>query len=234
MDKQILDLVVAHKWVALAALVIGALVRLLRDDNRFPLTLPPKWKAAKPWIAIGLGLLAGVLDGVAGGATWTESIVSGIVAGLLPIVGHQVGIEWLRDGKELFAPSGGKPPTVPPLPLLTLGLVCLSLGCAGTFEEARLAGIQRGKVLAAAPDVQRCRELDDARIRAGAMAKGAAVVAGVSGAGAGVVGVVDGEPVPRAVIIGAGGVAVAAGAVAAYELVAAEGYGAAWVRECTP
>lgn len=117
-------------------------------------------------------------------------------------------------------------------------LALLPLACGGTFEEARIAGLQTAppKVKAAAersPDLETyCRALDDKRIGAGAAAKGAAVVAGVSGSGAGVVAAVDEPGVPRGVVIGAGVVAVGAAAVGAYELVKAEGYGAAWARDC--
>jgi len=123
--------------------------------------------------------------------------------------------------------------------LLGSSLVVGSVGCAGSFEEARFVGLKTApaiaKTAAAArsPDLDAyCRELDDRRIRAGALAKGAGVVAGVGGAGAGIAeALVD---APRGVAIAAAGVGVAAGAVAAYEVVTAEGLGEAWARSCTP
>ena len=138
--------------------------------------------------------------------------------------------------------SGKKPPSVPPLPLLCLALplavMLVPLGCAGSFEEARVVGLKtapKAKAAAAdrSPDLEQyCRELDDRRIRAGAIAKGAGVVAGVAGAGAGISeALVD---APKGVALGAAGLGVAAGAAAAYEVVTAEGLGAAWARSCTP
>ena len=135
--------------------------------------------------------------------------------------------------------SGSKPPNVPPLPLLCLALALVSLGCAGSFEEARLVGLKTAPPMAKAaaadrsPDLEQyCRELDERRIRAGAIAKGAGVVAGVAGAGAGISeALVD---APKGVALGAAGLGVAAGAAAAYEVVTAEGLGAAWARSCTP
>jgi len=125
--------------------------------------------------------------------------------------------------------------------VLVLGLVGISSleACGGSFEEARLVGLKTAAPMAKAaaadrsPDLEQyCRELDDRRIRAGAIAKGAGVVAGVAGAGAGISeALVD---APKGVALGAAGLGVAAGAAAAYEVVTAEGLGAAWARSCTP
>lgn len=120
--------------------------------------------------------------------------------------------------------------------LLCLGvaLVGTQVGCAGSFEEARFVGLKTSPKAAQAsrsPDMDTyCRALDDRRIRAGALAKGAGVVAGVAGAGAGFVGAL--EDAPRGVALGAAGLGVAAGAVAAYEVVTAEGLGSSWARDC--
>jgi len=113
----------------------------------------------------------------------------------------------------------------------------LAAGCAGTFEEARLAGI---KARDAAPptgsakvrDDARCKELDDARVSAGANAKGLAAVAGVSGAGGGVSEAVIGAP--RWVGITAAVVSILAGAGAVHQFFTAEGKSSSWVRECSP
>lgn len=108
-------------------------------------------------------------------------------------------------------------------------------GCAGTFEEARLAGI---KARDAAPptgsakvrDDARCKELDDGRVSAGANAKGLAAVAGVAGAGGGVSEAVIGSP--RWVAITAAVVSVLAGAGAVHQFFTAEGKSSSWVRDC--
>lgn len=143
MDKQIVDLVVGHKWVALAAILIGLLVRLLKDDtSTIPVVVPAKWR---PWLALGLGLVAGALDRVATGTPWGEALIAGAIAGLLPVVGHQYLIESLRGGQELGgvkpeAPppqssgGNGNSPRVPPMPLLMLCLAFL-LALTGCPKE---------------------------------------------------------------------------------------------------
>lgn len=123
--------------------------------------------------------------------------------------------------------------------LCLLCLLCaLTLGCAGTFEEARLAGIKARKEAPATAgsgalrDDARCKALDDARISAGANAKGLGVIAGVAGAGGGVSEAVFGAP--KWVGISAAVVALLAGAGATHQLFIAEGKGAEWARECAP
>lgn len=108
MQADVIALVSAHKWVALCALLIGFIVRLLKSDTTLPVTVPAKWR---PWIAMGLGLVGGILEHVANGTAWGEAVTAGLLAGALPILGHQLGIESLRDGKELpvlVKPDGAK------------------------------------------------------------------------------------------------------------------------------
>lgn len=58
-----------------------------------------------------------------------------------------------------------------------------SVGCAGSFEETRMAGVKTRaadpKIAAATP--QRCESLSDAARLEGALAKGGAVLTGASG-----------------------------------------------------
>lgn len=142
-------------------------------------------------------------------------------------------------GSMLARTTGGAAEGAAKAALLFLGvsLAGSQLGCAGSFEEARLVGLKTspkavvGQARPAELDAY-CRDLDRGRIAAGAWAKGAAVLSGVSGTGAGVVASVDERGVPRAVVVGAGVVALAAAALGAHQLVTAEGLGAAWARDC--
>ncbi len=93
---------------ALVAIVIHVLVRASKDP-RAPLTLrlPPAWR---PVLALALGLAAGVVDALARGATWQEALVSvgaGLLSGGGAIVGHELGIESARGGREIGAPKEG-------------------------------------------------------------------------------------------------------------------------------
>lgn len=121
--SQLGELVGQHKWVAVAAIVIGLLVRVVKSDIKIPINIPP---AARPWLALGLGLLSGVLEKAATGRTWTSAIVDGVVSAVIAMVAHDAVIGGLRGGKEIpvpglmipgAAPGPAKPVTVPPAPL---------------------------------------------------------------------------------------------------------------------
>jgi hypothetical protein len=155
--NSILD---THKPLVLVALVVGALVRMLKDDHRFPITLS---KRARPWVALLLGLVLGAVQQRLAGATWLDAVCSGLLAGALPILGHQLGIESILGGKELPFPGtkkrtaksddDDKPPTSPNgmsplLVVLLLGSASTPLvlgACPGTAKTPR--DVARGSVL---------------------------------------------------------------------------------------
>jgi hypothetical protein len=113
---QLLALAKAHSWVALAALVIGLLVRLVRDDSTvawFPITIPSRWR---PLIALGLGIVSGILNALVAKVDWPAAIVGGVVSAVTAMGGHAIVINALRNGRELGekkteakAPGSGKP-----------------------------------------------------------------------------------------------------------------------------
>jgi hypothetical protein len=79
-----------NRLVFLAACIALA-IKLLKHDNAFPLSIPEKWKQWKPWLAVALGIVGGILDHVINGAAWKAAIVSGLVAGMAPVVAHELG-----------------------------------------------------------------------------------------------------------------------------------------------
>jgi hypothetical protein len=119
MDPQpYLDLIAKHEWVALAALVIGCIVRMMKEDTRFPpFAVPARWR---PFLALGLGVLSGMLQAVSTGTPWRDALVGGVVSGALAIAGHGWVVDGVRNGKDLPVPglrktpsSGGEPATPP-------------------------------------------------------------------------------------------------------------------------
>lgn len=101
--KPFLELIAKHQWVGLAALVIGLIVRLLKEDTRFPpFELPARWR---PLLAIGLGLVSGVLQAASTGTPWCDAILGGVVSGFVAIAGHDAIVESLRDGKDVPLPG---------------------------------------------------------------------------------------------------------------------------------
>ena len=114
MDIQpILDLIAQHKWVGVAALVIGLLVRMMKEDTSFPpFAIPSRWR---PYLALGLGIASGVLQAVSTGTPWKTALTGGLVSGVVAIVGHDTVIAGLLNGKEIRIPGLTKdPPSATP------------------------------------------------------------------------------------------------------------------------
>lgn len=135
---QILALVVAHKWVPLATLVIWAIVRLLKSDVPITPTVPPAYRA---WLALLLGAVSGVLEHVAAGQTWGLAIAGGLASALLAISSNEVVVE---PGTKVVAAvrSLVKKPLTPTLTLGVVGVVhgmvlalagWLAVGVLGAF-----------------------------------------------------------------------------------------------------
>jgi hypothetical protein len=89
------------QYFAYAAVVVGFIIRLLKDDTKLP-TIPAR---ARPWLSMLFGLVALAIDKLAVGSTWQEAIINGAIVGGLPIVAHQLGVESLFGGKEFPLPK---------------------------------------------------------------------------------------------------------------------------------
>lgn len=109
--KPFLDLVAKHEWVGLAALLIGLVVRLLKEDARFPpWAVLARWR---PLLAVGLGVLSGALQAVSTGTPWRDAIVGGLVSGFIAIAGHEAIVESVRNGKDVPLPGLLRVPLLP-------------------------------------------------------------------------------------------------------------------------
>lgn len=99
-------LLIAHKWIALAALLIGGGVRLVKSDSPVPTWLHlPVWLTApraRVWIALGGGIVAGVLDRVGNGDEWQPALFWGLSAAMTAIIGHETLVESMRGGRDFF------------------------------------------------------------------------------------------------------------------------------------
>lgn len=97
-----------HKWLLVSALVITAIVRLLKSDTPLPfnIVIPARWRG---WAAVGLGIAAGVLNAVTSGTPWKTAMLQGVGAALTAILGHELVVEGLRNGREFFVAKGATP-----------------------------------------------------------------------------------------------------------------------------
>lgn len=104
---QLVALVNAHAWLPVSAIIVGAVVRLLKTDMaNFYLAqyfgLPPIPKKYLPWLAIGLGFVSAILDAKVAGKPVSVALIEGIGSAFVAVTGHQVVVESIRDGKEPF------------------------------------------------------------------------------------------------------------------------------------
>lgn len=110
MDPQVIfDLVKNHAWWALAALLIGIAVRVMKDDTIFPITIPPR---VRVYVALVGGIVAGSCQRLATGASWKDALLWGLSAAITAILGHEFVIESARNGKEIPVPGLMKKPEV--------------------------------------------------------------------------------------------------------------------------
>jgi hypothetical protein len=170
-----LVLVRDHNWVAIAAIVDGLLIRLAKSDRFvqfFPVAIAPKWR---PWFALGIGVVEGCIAiKVFSHGVWSEAIFGGISAGVTAITGHELVVESIRNGRDLFvpklppAPPGSVPPPPkaisikPPASTITFLVITLLLQGCYRDPEAVVAMINSGecreKGLAAKGDAGTCEE----------------------------------------------------------------------------
>lgn len=86
---QLLLLIRAHAWLAVAALVIAALLAAAKSpkvDSLFA-RVP---REQRPRVVLALGLVSGVLEAVTRGAPWSEALAYGVVSAALAALGHGV------------------------------------------------------------------------------------------------------------------------------------------------
>lgn len=95
---QILPLIQSHAWLALSALIIGMVVRMLKADGPIPINIPPRWRAP---LAFALGIVAGVLQAVLSGAKWQDAIASGLLSAFIAMGTHDLVIQSARKGREI-------------------------------------------------------------------------------------------------------------------------------------
>jgi hypothetical protein len=111
--NQLIADITARKWILVAAILVGAVVALMKQgwaSAWLAKKLPP---AALPYLAVVLGALGMSAAEVAAGKPLGQAIIDGIQSGILAVFGHETLIEGLRGGKELV-PS--RAPAAPPAP----------------------------------------------------------------------------------------------------------------------
>jgi hypothetical protein len=202
----------------LAALIpiVLKLVSLLKLDVK----KLPRW--AQPIPAAVMALAVALLEQLQGGGTIWDAL-------LVLVFGFLGGVGLYHTTKRVVPRlPKAQTPTMTKTASTTLILtVLLTAGCAGSFEEARAAGLKARsptRVAAVAPSDQ-CRAYDSGHRTWDAVAKGAAVLAGAQGLGQ-----IPVDTKGARIGLAAGTAVAATGAIVAESL--ASGYAESWAREC--
>lgn len=100
---QLWEMVKNHAWVPLAALVIHVVVRMSKSNSWPPwFTITARTRS---WLALGLGIVSGILDAVVGGSAWGPALVGGLISAITAISGHDLIVESLRNGRDIGVPK---------------------------------------------------------------------------------------------------------------------------------
>ena len=95
---KLLSFLAGHQYMLAAALAIGFIARMTKDDARFLPDLSGRWR---PLLVALLGLVAAGCDSVVGGTPWQSALANGLGAAVTALLGHTFLIETARGGKEL-------------------------------------------------------------------------------------------------------------------------------------
>lgn len=108
----LLSLYAAHKWLLIAALVIGFSVRQIKPDAAFPVDIAPRYR---PLVALAIGGVATASDMLLRGDSLKQAAFIGLGGAAIAILGHVFGVEVVLGGKELppLGRKGPKPPSKP-------------------------------------------------------------------------------------------------------------------------
>lgn len=110
-QTQVFVLTSQHQWVALAALLIGVLLRALR----LPVTPAPLNRIPKAWLpAVGaaLGAASAVLESVMHGVPWQSAALGGVTSAAVGFWAHEL----MPGSASTPAPAVAPPPTPPEQP----------------------------------------------------------------------------------------------------------------------
>lgn len=102
--NAILEAVVGHRWILLGAILVGGIVALTKQGylgTKLQASLPPRWI---PFLAPLYAALSVGPTEIVAGKSWQVALSdsgAALVSGLLAVLGHELFIEALRNGKEL-------------------------------------------------------------------------------------------------------------------------------------
>lgn len=192
-EKEMLDLLGQHTPALFVATLMFLLLRGLAGDITWFPTLPEVitlplvgWKfrgsRLKPWLNVLVAVTGGLIEHLKLGKTWGEAAKSAFIVSALPTLMYELGL--LKPAKPMPTPAEveasrvSRPPMLPVLLLAFVGI--FSVGCIGSFEEAKLESEYKAtSEMPSAEKVKRCDSIDSSQLIWGATT---AILAGAAGA----------------------------------------------------
>lgn len=95
--QSLIALASQHQWMPVAILVIGYIVRLSKDDSRFPVSIPERWR---PVLVLVLGQVYAALQSVQSGASWKVVAWHGLTTAVWTMGLYSLVMKALFNGKE--------------------------------------------------------------------------------------------------------------------------------------
>ena len=96
-----------HEWALGSAVILYGLAVLIKQGWLGPWLQAKIPQRALPVIAPATSLVLLTTGEIIGGKAWPSAVFDGLLAGFLPVIGHEVVIESARNGKEIVPPRGG-------------------------------------------------------------------------------------------------------------------------------
>ena len=96
--SQIMLWIRAHQWAPVIAVIVGLVVRLVKDDGA---KLPAPWRA--PFAAL-VAITITASAAIVGGGAWQGVLENGLISFALAVIGHETIVEGVRGGVEIPMP----------------------------------------------------------------------------------------------------------------------------------
>jgi hypothetical protein len=152
-----------HSWPLLAAIVVGFLVRLVKEE-RVPINVAPRFR---PLLAVALGMVSAICEAVILKTPILTAAIGGFGSAVIAIGGHDVLVEAIFGGKEPSVKASGGV-----VGLVIMALVAMSQsGCAAKRDlekaldtsvviidraEPCFVGMQQAELRQCEPDNAEC------------------------------------------------------------------------------
>lgn len=97
MNLQTILLGNSNVALAVAVMVVGAIVRLLKDDTKFPIDIPARWQ---PVVTVFIGQVYAVLQAIAGGVDWKVAVGAGLKVAFVAMGLFDLVVKALLNGHD--------------------------------------------------------------------------------------------------------------------------------------